>query len=579
MSTEATVEVASPFEFLSPGFASEAPKVAPRKRIAQIESAFLQQAMARLPIAMKLLGYDKLRQGQDRAILSLFSKLDTICILPTSHGKSSIFIIPAICCKWRVLIFSPLVSLMKDQLESLQRSRLTAGQISSGQTAQENQMALLNWESNDVQFLFVAPERLESDQFLKSMLRFKPDMVVVDEAHCLSAFGDNFRPSYRKIGEFVSKINPKVVLALTATATPDIEIDIRQSLGIPEASRIVYLPARDNLKLKTIDGYNDGMMKAYLTNSKGPTIVYCATRKETERLYTLVRDSQDGGCLVYNGGMTANERESNQNLFMSNQVRIMFATNAFGLGVNKPDIRCIIHRDLPGSVEAITQEQGRAGRDGQEAHCILFVDSKSLNTARWMVKTSYPSDSTISAVFYRIKGLANPKTNTFQLTIEDLSNTIAIDSKSVGAALMILTASKIVERTNDDENPSRITILKSHEDPKYQKYLDLVRTVGIRQLDGCFEFPMSAYLRQGSLKPTGTDATLRKLDQEGYISYVRPFKGKTTKIIGDLKLLDFTRLGKRRDMAYKKLDLVQDYVHIPDAEKQQFLNQYFGVSV
>jgi ATP-dependent DNA helicase RecQ len=543
------VDSENAFSFLDP--TQDPGKIVHASRSNQPQADLMKTALEELPKVLKHLQYDKLRAGQDRAVFTLFSQRDTICILPTGGGKSAIYIVPAMCMKWRVLIFSPLVSLMKDQVEALWKFRLPAGQISGGQTPQENQMTLLNWESGDMQFLLVAPERLESEQFLNTMTRFKPDLVVVDEAHCLSQWGDSFRPSYTRIGDFIERISPKTVLCLTATATTDVEQDIRRVLGIENAAKVIYYPARENLKTKTFKGYSDVELGRLLRKCEGSTIVYCATRKETERLFKTFGDVQ-GGALVYNGGMTSDERTTNQNLFMSNNVRVMFATNAFGLGVNKADIRNIIHRDCPGTVEAVAQEQGRAGRDGLESFCGLFTDQRSFETAQWMIDTTYPPEHKVKSVFWKMQQLAGPN-KVFQMTIQDLAQVSGIHEKEVGSAVGILKAAKVIERIEEEENPTKVRILKKHPDEAYQRYIDLVRSVGNPREDGMVEFKMTTLLQIGKLKHTKTNEILKQLDENGYITYTRPFRGKTTKIVGDIGQVDFDRISKRRALSLVKL--------------------------
>lgn len=561
------------FSFLDPS--QDPGKITHAARSNQPQADLMKTAMAALPSVLRHLQYDSLRPGQDRAVITLFSQRDTICILPTGAGKSAIYIIPAMCMKWRVLVFSPLVSLMKDQVEALWKFRLPAGQVSGGQTPQENQMTLLNWESGDMQFMLVAPERLESEQFLHSMTRYRPDLVVVDEAHCLSQWGDSFRPSYTRIGDFIERISPKTVLCLTATATVDVEQDIRRVLGIENAAKVIYYPPRENLKLKTFEGYSDTEMGRILKRTHGSTIVYCATRKETERLFKMFSDIE-GGALVYNGGMTSDERTTNQNLFMSNNVRVMFATNAFGLGVNKPDIRCILHRDCPGTVEAVAQEQGRAGRDGLQSYCGLFTDKRSFETAKWMIDTTYPPEHIIKSVFWKMQQLAD-KQGIFQMTIEDLAAASGIHQKEVGSAVGILKAAKVIERSDEEENPTKVRILKNHLDEAYQRYIDLLKAVGNPREDGVLEFKMSTLLQIGKLKHTKTNEILKQLDQNGYITYTRPFRGKTTKIVGDVGQVDFNRVAKRRALSLEKLRQVQEFANTPDDQKHTFLQRYFGI--
>ena len=343
----------------------------------------LSKGFENLPTVLNELGYDDLKEGQDSAVMNLMMKRDTICVMPTGFGKSAIYIVPTRAVGWKCLIFSPLVSLMKDQVESLWAKKYSAGQISSGQSNSENNQTIMDWENGELQFLLVAPERLQNDRFVKLMTDNKPDMIVVDEAHCISQWAHSFRPDYLKIGDFVKALRPDVVLALTATLTNDMETDVRDALTITEASKIVFYPKRENLVFKHKQ-YSLDLLRYTLNDLEGSTIVYCSTKKRTHELYDTLKGNIEGDCLVYNGGMTADERTTNQNLFMSNSVKVMFATNAFGMGVDKPDIRSVIHVDIPGSIEQYVQEVGRAGRDGKISNCIYMEDDRSINTQLWL---------------------------------------------------------------------------------------------------------------------------------------------------------------------------------------------------
>ncbi len=563
------------FSFLDPEL--DTSKIVLPARVQQQQQSLMAKGLMGLPAALKQLGYGKLRPGQDRAVYSLLSQKDTICILPTGGGKSAIYILPSVAMKWRAVIFSPLVSLMKDQVEALWKFRLPAGQISSGQTVSENQMTQLNWESGDMHFLLSAPERLENEQFRASMLKYPPDMVVVDEAHCLSQWGDSFRPSYAKIGDFIKDVKPTVVLCITATATPDVEADIRRVLGLTNASKVIYYPERKNLHLKTYQEYSDGALYKVLEAAQGSTIVYCGKRDECERLFDIYKDILPGGSLVYHGGMNGDERTTNQNLFMSNEVRVMFATNAFGLGVNKSDIRNVIHRATPGTVEAIAQEQGRAGRDGLDSLCALFVDYQSFEMNRWMIDTTYPSEGVIRSVFYKMKKLAD-KDGVFQMTIQDLAASAGLKDKVVGSSVGIMAAAKVIARIEGDENPTRVQIIKDHPDEKYQAYINLVQSVAVKSASGVHEFKMSQLIAEGKLKSRKTDEVFKELDQNGYIKYSRPFRGKTTKLLGEVDQVDFARIAKRKELSLQKLDQVRAYVKTPDSQKHDYLKHYFGVT-
>ena len=220
-----------------------------RERTSEVDK--YTEALEKLPVVIEELGFEELKKGQDEAIHNLLMGRDTICFLPTGGGKSAIYQIPTRCRDWKTLIFCPLISLMQDQVESLWKAGYRANQITSGQSSSENDNAMCEWERGDLDFLLIAPERLGNERFQQIVSRVRPNLVVVDEAHCISQWVDSFRPDYQRIGDFVEEHCPDAILALTATATDDVEKDIRNQLGIPKADRVIFYPSRDNLNFIT----------------------------------------------------------------------------------------------------------------------------------------------------------------------------------------------------------------------------------------------------------------------------------------------------------------------------------------
>lgn len=553
-----------------------ASKYAQQARDFQLNPDLMRAGMTRLHPTLQKLNFNSLRPGQDEAVFSLMSMKDTYCVMPTGGGKSAIYIVPSMCMNWRTLIFSPLVSLMMDQANKLRGFGLRGEAVSSGQIGSENARALMNWESGDIQFILAAPERMDNEVFMSCMRRCPPDMVVVDEAHCISQWGDSFRTSYLRIGNFIQAVKPKVILSLTATATAEVENDIRSVLGMQKARRVIYYPKRTNLHHKTVFGVTDDKLLLQIQRIQGSVIVYCATRKRCDELDKSIGREITGSALVYHGGMTSEERTSNQNSFMRNEVRVVFATNAFGLGVDKPDIRGVLHRDIPGSLEALVQEQGRAGRDGLDSQCVMFWTDQALDTARWLIDTSYPERYAIERVFHAVKRLANSE-GVVQLTTDDLAKTLGINSKIVGSAIGILTAARVFERAKDEENPLRIKVMRDHPDPAFQAIIDVVKQWGMASTNGYLEITSPLLATHLKLKPSTLMTKLRQLSKESYLDYTLPFRGKTTKIIGDVSRVPFERVNRRREQQLSKLDEVRDFIDVPDNLKHDHLQEYFGI--
>lgn len=542
-----------------------------RERTSEVDD--YAEALKKLPDAIKELGFSALKKGQDEAVHNLLMGRDTICFLPTGGGKSAIYQIPTRCRGWKTLIFCPLISLMQDQVESLWKVGYKANQVSSGQTQSENDNALCEWERGDLDFLIISPERLRNERFQQVMSRVRPNLLVVDEAHCISQWVDSFRPDYQRIGDFVAEYNPDVVLALTATATGDVESDIRKQLGIVKADRVIFYPSRDNLNFVT-KKYNPAEFVGDVNEVKGSVVVYCATRKRTEEMYALYNGRIEGDALVYHGGMDTEERASNQHLFMSNKIRVMFATNAFGLGIDKPDIRGVFHRDFPKSLEDYVQETGRSGRDGGEATCVLYQDHDSLKTQEWFISTTYPDRDTVTRAYEQLRKSADGD-NIVRLTNFDLARRVGLHEAYVSSIMGVLVGAKVVERPRNELKTFRLKILKPHVDERYKKVFSVVEEIGILRDDGFYEVDLNfASDRLGRTVPTIKNY-LKTLDNEGYVRYVPPFRGTPTKILGNLSLVDFDHLNAKAEQAHFKLQKLIEFASVDDSGKHDFLQDYF----
>lgn len=561
---------------------------AAHERGVTVRQEAFQKGLRRMPEVLAHLGFKALRPGQDRAVLNVMMGKDTIALLPTGGGKSNIYITPTLCMDHRTLVFSPLVSLMADQVRKLHEFRVRAEQISSGQTMTENMMALNAWEAGDLQVLMIAPERMENEKFRETMQRVKPTMIVVDEAHAISQWSDSFRPAYKQIGYLIDQVRPDVVLAMTATATEQVEEDIRRVLGIRHAAKVVYYPERKNLKIlterwqgparcfKAADDPGNRVLLNDINSVEGSKIIYCGTRRRCDELYDILGNRIVGGAMVYHGGMDPDERTNVQNAFMSGQVAAIFATNAFGMGIDKPDIRGIFHRDAPGSIEACIQEQGRAGRDGKDSFCKLYTSEDAYELGKFFVESTYPPAEKIQMVFAYLQSAAN-KVKVIKKTGKEISEGMRLNDRIVNACLGILTANKVLQRdSSKTDRTVRIVIKRDHEDPKFDDILQQVRQLGHYKAD-CYEVDLSALVNTTGVKYTTLTTKLRELDKNGYIVYQPPFRGSTTTIIGDLSQVDFERNEKNRKDGLAKLDRLWEYLGVPDEHKYAYLKNYFGV--
>ncbi|MGE1126534.1 DNA helicase RecQ [Bacillus wiedmannii] len=335
-------------------------------------------------------GYSSFRRGQDETIKNVLDGKDTVCIMPTGGGKSICYQIPALVFEGTTLVISPLISLMKDQVDTLVQNGISATYINSSISIAEANQRIQLAKQGHYKLLYVAPERLDSMEFVDQLIDMKIPMIAIDEAHCISQWGHDFRPSYLHIHRILDYLPEKpLVLALTATATPQVREDICNTLGINQENTIMTTFERENLSFTVIKGQD---RNAYLAdyirqNQKESGIIYAATRKVVDQLY---EDLMKAGVSVskYHAGMSDTDRNEQQELFLRDEVSVMVATSAFGMGIDKSNIRYVIHYQLPKNMESYYQEAGRAGRDGLDSACILLYSSQDVQVQRFLIDQS-----------------------------------------------------------------------------------------------------------------------------------------------------------------------------------------------
>ena len=550
---------------------------------------------SQLPQVLARLGYEKLRKGQDKLIYSLLSGKDTIGILPTGAGKTAAFLIPALCHKWPLLVFSPLQALMRDQCQGLWEMGIRAGRMSGDQTEGESNEAARDWIKGDLEVLFVAPERMQNAQFKEAMRARGPMIVSLDESHIISEWSDNFRPSYAKVGKFIEDHADtiQVVGAFSATLPQEAEQDVRRVLKIEDAARIKYYPRRTNLKLSSSSRVSDYDLLPVLKEINGQTIIYCATQKNTENVASWLsrQPGYSGKVVFFHAGLPGDLKRQNQDDFKSGRAQIITATNAFGMGVDMPNIRGVIHYDMPGTIEALSQESGRAGRDGADSICHAFFNAQSLYVHKFLMEMSNPTVEDVMAVF----GVLNKACQTSgekiaQLYGKEIAEPCGVDDKIVSACIAALDSSGVIEKLANDasvgvirfpdadseDERERTKHSIAHDTGKlFPRYEAMITKIGVMTTGRNIRFDMKVLSEQMGVQEATVRANLNKWKREDYIYYQPPFMGNTIRMIGGSDKINQERIKQKRKDSISKLRKIEEYFQVPDEDKHSFLEEYF----
>ena len=539
--------------------------------------------------------YDNFRGIQEEIIESIGKGHDTLGLMPTGGGKSITFQVPALAQPGLCLVITPLIALMKDQVRNLRDRGIKALAVYSGMTREEIVVALENCIFGDYKFLYISPERLDTDIFRAKLRNMKINMITVDESHCISQWGYDFRPAYLKISEIRELLPTVPVLALTATATPEVVKDIQTKLGFREDSRIFRMSfERKNLAYIVRNTESKQEELLHILNSvSGSAIVYTRNRKRAREVAELLVNNEITATF-YHAGLNNDVKDQRQKSWLSGESRVMVATNAFGMGIDKPDVRLVIHVDLPDSPEAYFQEAGRAGRDGQKAYAVLLYAKSDKATLSKRITDTFPDKEYIRKVYedvnyYFQMAMGDGLGCTFAFNLDEFCRNFKHFPVQADSALKILTRAGYLEYTDEQDNASRILftihrdeLYKLREtDPETEKLINVI----LRSYTGLFTD--YAYINEDSLAIRSGLTRQRiyeillMLTRRHILHYI-PRK-KTPYIIYTRERQEAGRLAITRDIYEERkesyitrIKAMTEYATAEDKCRSRMLLRYFG---
>lgn len=539
-------------------------------------------------------GYDNFRGIQEDIIQSIGSGRDTLGLMPTGGGKSITFQVPAMAKDGLCIVITPLIALMKDQVRNLRDRGIKAIAIYSGMTREEIIIALENCIFGNYKFLYISPERLDTEIFRIKLRSMKVSMITVDESHCISQWGYDFRPAYLKISEIRNLLPDVPVLALTATATPEVVKDIQQRLAFKEENVFRMSFERKNLAyiVRRTESKQEELLHI-LKHVEGSAIVYAHNRKRTKE-YAQLLNEKGITATFYHAGLSNDTKDQRQKSWVKGETRVMVATNAFGMGIDKPDVRLVVHVDTPDSPEAYFQEAGRGGRDGKKAYAVLLYSKSDKATLKKRITDTFPEKDYIRTVYehlnyYYQMAMGDGLGCTREFNIDEFCRNFKHFPIQVDSALKILTRAGYLEYTDEQDNNSRLMFTLTKEElyrihetsPETEKLINII----LRSYTGVFtEYAYineeTLSLRSGMTRQQVYD-TLISLTRRRILHYI-PGK-KTPYIIYTRERQEADRLvftkevyEDRKESFIHRIEAMTEYAETDDKCRSRMLLLYFG---
>jgi ATP-dependent DNA helicase RecQ len=535
-------------------------------------------------------GYPAFRPGQERAIASILSERDTLVVLPTGGGKSLCYQVPALMLPGLTVVVSPLISLMKDQVDALSARGLPAAFINSTLTSSQVSDRLSRAGRGEIKMLYVAPERFDAGSTAERLKSMGVSLLAIDEAHCISEWGHDFRPSYLRMRAVRDRLGAPPTMALTATATPEVRKDIAAQLALRNPTIIVTGFDRTNLHYHVLptrtDQEKDDMLVQTLREHEGLAVVYAATRRNVERVSGVLERARISAT-AYHAGLDDAHRHEVQDSFMQERVRAIVATNAFGMGIDKPNVRLVVHHAMPGTLEAYYQEAGRAGRDGLHSECVLLHAFPDRFTHEFFIKGAYPERPLVEAVYAAMQRVADGS-GMLDMSSDDIARLVPgkVAGRDVDAAMRIMQRADAIRRELESGSSVMIRLLATPErikrelpeshNPELGLLRALWRAVGARLHDG-------AVVSLDGLPPGFSGAStaiplLASLQSRQFLTWERI--GGGTRLTNPKAPLssfpvEWAAIDRRRRADLAKLDAMQKYAYTTGC-RRAFVLRYFG---